>query len=105
MVSRLEVGGTVVGLLESFPYEQGCVALAPNDILVAYTDGISEAMNSADEEWGEERMMETIKKCDGQSADQVLQRIFTAADAFVSGAKQHDDMTLVVLRIVSEAVA
>ena len=99
-VARLEVGGTVVGLLESFPYEQGAVSLAAGDILVAYTDGISEAMNSADEEWGEESMMKTVEGCDGLPAKEIMQRVFTAADAFVAGAKQHDDMTLVVLRVV-----
>ncbi len=44
-VNRLDVGGAVVGLLESYPYQQGSVLLAGGDILIAYTDGISEAMN------------------------------------------------------------
>jgi phosphoserine phosphatase RsbU/P len=101
-VTRLEVGGTVVGLLETFPYQQGCVSLAPGDLLVAYTDGISEAMNTADEEWGEEQIMETVKGCAGLAAQDILRRVFTAADQFVAGAKQHDDMTLVVMRVVSE---
>jgi len=99
-VSRLDIGGTVVGLLETFPYQQGSVALAPGDLLVAYTDGISEAMNSDDEEWGEEQMMEVVKGCDGLAAQDILERVFTAADQFVAGAKQHDDMTLVVMRVV-----
>jgi sigma-B regulation protein RsbU (phosphoserine phosphatase) len=97
-VTRLDVGGTVVGLLETYAYEQGSVSLIQGDILVAFTDGISEAMNSADEEWGEARMIDTIQRCDGLRAQEVLQRILSAADAFVAGAKQHDDMTLVVLR-------
>lgn len=99
-VSRLEIGGTVVGLIETYPYQQGSVRLAAGDLLVAYTDGISEAMNSADEEWGEDRMMDAIEKCNGIPAEEILQRIFQAADAFVAGAKQHDDMTLVVLKVV-----
>lgn len=98
-VSRLEVGGTVVGLLHSFPYEQGCATLAPGDLLVAFTDGISEAMNHGDEEWGEERLIETVKQCAGLDARQILDRIFVAADKFVDGANQHDDMTLVILRV------
>jgi sigma-B regulation protein RsbU (phosphoserine phosphatase) len=101
-LTRLDVGGTVVGLLESFPYEQGSAALAPGDILVAYTDGISEAMNAADDEWGEDCLMRTIEGCNGLPAQEILERVFTAADAFVAGAKQHDDMTLVVLRVASE---
>jgi len=99
-VIRLEVGGTVVGLLESFAYEQGSVSLQTGDTLVAFTDGISEAMNSADEEWGEDRMMAAIKQCDGMNADQLMQQIFLEADKFVAGAKQHDDMTVVILRVL-----
>ena len=45
-------------------------------------------------------MMETIRSCDGLTAEQLLQRVFAAADTFVAGAKQHDDMTQVVLRVV-----
>ena len=99
-VTRLEVGGTVVGLLESFAYEQGSVSLQTGDTLVAFTDGISEAMNSADEEWGEERLMAAIKQCDGMNADQLMQQIFVEADKFVAGAKQHDDMTVVILKVM-----
>jgi phosphoserine phosphatase RsbU/P len=99
-VSRLDIGGTVVGLLESFPYQQGCATLAPGDLLVAFTDGISEAMNHNEEEWGEERLIETVRQCGGLDAKQILDRIFTAADQFAAGAKQHDDMTLVVLRVL-----
>jgi phosphoserine phosphatase RsbU/P len=99
-VTRLDVGGTVVGLLESFPYQQGRVAMASGDILVAFTDGISEAMNREDEEWGEERMIEVIERCQGIEAHQILQRILRAADDFAAGAEQHDDMTLVILRAV-----
>jgi sigma-B regulation protein RsbU (phosphoserine phosphatase) len=99
-LSRLEVGGTVVGLLESFPYQQGQATLAPGDVLVAFTDGISESMNIADEEWGEQNLVETIEKNSNMPAAELLQCILRAADTFVAGAKQHDDMTLVVLRVL-----
>ena len=101
-ISRLETGGTVVGLLESFPYQQAAVTINPGDILIAFTDGISEAMNNADEEWGEGQLMETVKGCAGLSPSEIIARIMQAADTFVAGAKQHDDMTVVVLR--SQAV-
>lgn len=97
-VSRLEAGGTVVGLLESFPYQQASLTIQPGDVFIAFTDGISEAMNNADEEWGEERMIETIRSCTGLSPSETISHIMQAADSFVAGAKQHDDMTLVVLR-------
>jgi len=99
-ISRLEVGGTVVGLLESFPYQQGQATLAPDDILVAFTDGISEAMNNNDEEWGEKNLIQTIEGNSKMPAAELLQHILQAADIFVAGAKQHDDMTLVVARVV-----
>jgi serine phosphatase RsbU (regulator of sigma subunit) len=70
----------------------------PGDILIAFTDGISEAMNAAGEEWGEVRLIETIKGGAGLNPGEIIARIMQAADAFVAGAKQHDDMTLVVLR-------
>jgi phosphoserine phosphatase RsbU/P len=97
-LSRLTFGGTVVGLLESSPYQQGTATLARGDVLIAFTDGVSEAMNNAEEEWGEERLIEAIKLDPGFSAAQILQHALETVDAFVGGAMQHDDMTLVVLR-------
>jgi phosphoserine phosphatase RsbU/P len=96
-VARLETGGTVVGLMENFPYEQGTVTMPPGSILVAFTDGISEAMNNNDEEWGEDKLMETVQSSTNPDPSQLIARIMQSADAFVNGAKQHDDMTLVVL--------
>jgi sigma-B regulation protein RsbU (phosphoserine phosphatase) len=101
-VSRLETGGTVVGLLETFPYEQGSLKIEPGDLFIAFTDGISESMNGADEEWGEAALIETVKACSGLSPSETITRIMQAADRFVAGAKQHDDMTLVVLRAKME---
>jgi phosphoserine phosphatase RsbU/P len=95
---RLEPGGTVVGLLEDALYVQGSVRLRPGDILVAFTDGISEAMNLDDEEWGEERLLEAIQTVRGGSAEELLKHLFEAATRFAGAAPQHDDMTLVVLR-------
>jgi phosphoserine phosphatase RsbU/P len=101
-LARLEPGGTVIGLLEDVHYAQGSVKLSPGDVLVAFTDGISEAMNLDDEEWGEERMIATIGDAIQQgrccSAQQLLECLFDAATRFAGTAPQHDDMTLVVLR-------
>jgi phosphoserine phosphatase RsbU/P len=97
-VSRLEPGGTVVGLLESVHYEQGSVRLGPGDVLVAFTDGISEAMDLTDEEWGEDRLIEAVRSCRFSSAQQLLDSVFDAATRYAGSAPQHDDMTLVVVR-------
>ncbi len=61
-ILRLEEGGTVLGLFPDFPYTEAQIQLESGDILVAFTDGISEAMNSAEEEFDEERLIEAIRK-------------------------------------------
>jgi sigma-B regulation protein RsbU (phosphoserine phosphatase) len=100
-VTRLEPGGTVIGLLESVHYHQGSVRLVPGDVLIAFTDGISEAMNLDDEEWGEDRLIDAVRECRRSSANQLLESIFDAATKFAGTAPQHDDMTVVVVRAFS----
>jgi phosphoserine phosphatase RsbU/P len=101
-VIRLQSGGTVVGLLEDARYEQGSVQINPGDILVFFTDGISEAMNPADEEWGEDSLMNSVRASicgtSVSSAQELMECTFAAATQFAGTAPQHDDMTLVVLR-------
>jgi sigma-B regulation protein RsbU (phosphoserine phosphatase) len=98
-VLRLDTGGPVIGLMEDCIYQQGRVTLAAGDVLVAYTDGISEAMNAADEEWGEERLMEAVQSDGTANAGALISRLMVSADRFVAGAPQHDDMTLLVVRL------
>lgn len=98
-VLRLQADGPVVGLLPVAPYTEQALTLEPGDVLVLFTDGISEAMTHADEEWGEERMIESAQRCKEKRADAVLKDIFRDADAFTAGAPQHDDMTLLVLKL------
>jgi serine phosphatase RsbU (regulator of sigma subunit) len=95
----------VVGLLESFVYQDESLQLVPGDVLVAFTDGISEAMNPHDEEWGEDRLMQTVWANMECPAQELQSRILAAADSFAAGAKQHDDMTVVVLRVVSRGIS
>jgi phosphoserine phosphatase RsbU/P len=100
-VERLDkAGGTVVGLVPDAAYEQAQIDLAAGDLLVIYTDGFSEAMSPKLEEWGETRLLEAVKSCDGLPAKEAISKIMQAADAFASGAPQSDDMTLVILRAV-----
>ena len=100
----LEATGTVVGLLPDAAFEQVAIALVPGDVLLTFTDGISEAMTHGEEEWGEERMIACALERIGQpgcsaTAQQLLDCILMAADKFTAGAPQHDDMTLLVCTI------
>jgi phosphoserine phosphatase RsbU/P len=98
-VLRLEAGGPVIGLLPNACYQHGGFALEPGDLVVLFTDGVSESMNRRDEEWGEEKLIETAKACQRLSSLETLNRILAAAVDFAGGAPQYDDMTLVVLRV------
>jgi phosphoserine phosphatase RsbU/P len=99
---RLEAGGTVVGLLPDATYGHAAVAMEPGDLLLLFTDGITETMNAADEEWGEARLITTVRQCQDSCPRQLIAHIMRAADQFAAGAEQHDDMTLVVLRIQTQ---
>jgi sigma-B regulation protein RsbU (phosphoserine phosphatase) len=97
-ILRLDTGGSVIGLLPTCGYQQGRVTLGEGDLLVAFTDGISEAMNVDDQEWGEDRMIEAVLRARTLSPPALISHIMAAADSFVGGAAQHDDMTVVVAR-------
>lgn len=101
-VIKLETGGAVVGMLPSMlaRYEQGEIQLQPGDLLVGFTDGISESMNNAEEEWGEDELLQELKFLMDEPPQEILQRVVAAADRFADGAKQHDDMTMIVVKVV-----
>jgi phosphoserine phosphatase RsbU/P len=99
-IERLDEGGPVIGLIPDCAYQQAELTLAWGDCLVIFTDGVSEAMNPALEEWGEERLIATVVAAQGCEASEIIMRIMQAADQFAAGAPQHDDMTLIVLRFL-----
>ena len=97
---RLDAGRVVVGLLPQAGYEAQSLVLYPGDLLITYTDGISEAMTVDDEEWGEERMLDAARSAPPDApAQDVLDVIFYAADEFTAGAEQDDDMTLLIMKL------
>ncbi len=104
-VERLEAGGPVIGLLPFAAYEEQRCVLGPGDLLLAYTDGISEAMTEHEEEWGEDRMLAAAQTLPEASAQQVLEHLFAEADRFTANAAQFDDMTLLVLKLKDNQAA
>jgi sigma-B regulation protein RsbU (phosphoserine phosphatase) len=98
-VERLDVGGPVVGLITPVTYTQKTLTLEKGDLVVMYTDGISEAMNAGDEEFGEERLVETVRAHPGASPSDLIGSLIAAADEFAAGAPQHDDVTVLVVRV------
>jgi phosphoserine phosphatase RsbU/P len=98
-VHVLEGGGPVIGLLPDALYEECRLLLQPGDLLLAYTDGISEALNLQDQEWGEERMVAAARARLPENASTILRHIVTEADRFAAAAPQHDDMTLLLMKL------
>jgi len=95
-IVRLDATGPVVGMMPGCAYFQRSVTLEPGDVLIAFTDGISEAMNLKAEEFGEERLSAAIERYHTLEPREIVERLMSDADAFAGGAAQHDDMTIVV---------
>lgn len=91
--------GVALGILEQVELEEISVELGPDEVLVLYSDGITDANSSAGEFFGMERLGETIRAAGAASAQDVCDRIFERVDRFQAGAVQYDDMALLVVRI------
>ena len=97
----LEPSGPVIGILRASPYREEVITLQPDDVLVAYTDGVAEVTNPAGEEWGNRRLLDTVQANCERNARDIVSQVMTEADAFAMGAPQYDDMTLWVARVDS----
>jgi serine phosphatase RsbU (regulator of sigma subunit) len=106
-IRRLDQGGPVVGLLEFAPYCQETVTLDPGDTLVIFSDGVSEALNSAGEEFSDARLQGVVEEMHKPDlpAQSVVDRIVAEVRAFTKGAVQNDDITVMVLRYLGTDVA
>lgn len=97
-VRRLEVGGPIVGLFEAATFQEETVTLAPGDLLLVFSDGVSEALSVDGEEYGEERIIKTAHAHPGATPAELLQALFADVRVFTRGAAQSDDITAMVLR-------
>lgn len=97
-VERLEVGDLPLGIEPNVRYEPTAATLQTGDTLVIFTDGVVEAVNGNDQEFGEARILQALQASPGGSAEQTLKNLLAAVDAFTGATRQHDDITLLVLR-------
>lgn len=98
-IERLQTGGLPLGLMRNTRYECGQVTLGPGDLLLVFTDGLVEAENDNEEEYGEGRMFVTLNTRQGGTAADMLRDLMGSADRFVGFAPQHDDITCLVLKV------
>ena len=96
-VQRLEVGGAVVGLLDGLEYEEATVQLEPGDLLVAYTDGLTEPEKNG-EDFGEERLMEFVRARRDEPLTVLATHTLQVVKAWIGEQEQPDDMTIVLAR-------
>jgi len=99
-VRRLETGGMVVGLFEHTNFDEQTLQLETGDLLVAYSDGVTEARNFEGHEFGEERLLACVRANSDLGPADLLAGIFDAVDQFSAGTAQFDDLTLLALRFV-----
>ena len=98
-ITDLTAGGTVLGLFPDARYEDAEIELRPGDLFVAFTDGVTEALNASGEEFGEERLKELLQRGVGTSAEEMAATLAARMRAWIAGTEQHDDLTLVVATV------
>jgi len=98
-ISLLTTGGPVIGAFNTCVYEQESIEMNSGDLLVAYTDGVTEALNCYDQEFGESKLREIIAQSAQLSASELTERIVEHVREWCGETAQHDDLTLVVMKV------
>jgi serine phosphatase RsbU (regulator of sigma subunit) len=95
---RLQTGGPIVGAFKDAIFDEETLQLDPGDTLVAFSDGVSEALNPGQEEFGEERLLSCVQSNRDLPTSSLMKCLLAEMDQFIAGAVQNDDVTLLVLR-------
>jgi len=95
---RLDTGGSILGVFPHATFEEETLQLEPGDVLVAFSDGVTEAENGTGEEFGEARLASTALAHRNAGPEALLDRLLDAVRQFSAGEAQADDRTLLVLR-------
>jgi phosphoserine phosphatase RsbU/P len=96
-VVRLDRGGTVVGLLDDMQYEEGAITLQTGDLLIAYSDGVTEPENEFGD-FGEARMVELVYRNRHLPLPEISNNLMLALNDWIGGVEQPDDITIVLAR-------
>ncbi|MFQ5823310.1 MAG: GAF domain-containing SpoIIE family protein phosphatase [bacterium] len=98
--SPLEIGGLVMGMFPEYPFEEGHIQLNSGEIIVIYSDGVTEAENEQEELFGEKRLEQIVRQYNHLSANEIIEKICESVKEFTGAALQDDDITLVVLKVL-----
>jgi sigma-B regulation protein RsbU (phosphoserine phosphatase) len=97
-VERLEAGGALLGVFRNWVFEQGTASLETGDRIVLFTDGVTELKDGTEEEFGEERLEDTLRQCSGLDATETKNRVLHDITGF-GGGEYQDDVTVVVIAV------
>jgi sigma-B regulation protein RsbU (phosphoserine phosphatase) len=97
-VRRLETGGLVLGLFEESIWQEETLTLSPGDVIVAFSDGVSEALNEAGDEYTDDRLLASVEAHRGRSPQELLDGLLADVRQFCGRATPSDDVTIVVVR-------
>jgi sigma-B regulation protein RsbU (phosphoserine phosphatase) len=95
----------IIGMFPSASYEESVVDLNHGDVLMAFTDGVTEALNSAEEEFGEQRLKELLRRVAHLPILEITAAVSKELRAWIADAPQHDDLTFIVLKVNEEQPA
>jgi serine phosphatase RsbU (regulator of sigma subunit) len=98
LIERLDVGGLPLGIMPEAKYESASVALAPGDWLIIFTDGLVEAENARQDEYGETQLLTVINTAAASTPAEMLKRMLAELDLFVGNTPQHDDVTCLLIK-------
>jgi sigma-B regulation protein RsbU (phosphoserine phosphatase) len=98
-VALLTAGGPIIGTFLDGPYEEESVQLEGGDVLVAVTDGVTEALSPDGVEFGEERLRSIVVQSSHLTARELAEKVIAGVSEWQGEAPQHDDITLVVMKV------
>lgn len=100
-MEHLNAGGLPLGIQAGTAYESGTAELHTGDWLIVYTDGLIEAVNSQDQEYGEQRLLDVVHASVTATPEEMLRRLMFDVDVFVGATPQHDDITCLLVKVVA----
>jgi putative ABC transport system permease protein len=98
-IEELPAGGTVIGLFPQTSYEEGVLDLHPGDVLIAFTDGVTEALNPREEEFGDERLKNLLRRSAHLPVDEMASMIASELKNWMDTAAQYDDLTFILVKV------
>ncbi len=100
---RLATGGMALGVMDEFPYGEGEIRMKTDDILIIYSDGVTDAVNATEQPFGEERLIACAREATSGSAESIMLRIVAAVREHEQGTEPVDDVTIIVVKRAESA--